>query len=179
MRENRERSDRRAFRCAERRFLLVPCALLAGCLVPLPLEQQTPTDGGQLLVVKGANPSFGTRAFMQQYQSDSFDIDVISESPNVAGRLYLQGNGKCCELDVTKPESTRYLLDGTTEALSSNPGRYTIRFRTVVPCSHFLTVSPVFLVPVIASGGFSSKDPIAPNGQGEIDDTHYWTVTCP
>lgn len=169
-------------RCARARVLgiaLVPLvSLLSGCIVPLPLEQQRQADGGQTLVVKGAQDPFGTLIAPNPTYSFTLNIDVVTDSPDVVGRLYALGSGKCCDIDVSKTDVTRLLQTGATSA-TETAGRYTISFQTVLPCAQGFTVRPVFLVPVIASGGFVNKDSSSPEARGEVDATHYWTVTCP
>lgn len=160
-----------------RAALVVTAQLLTGCIVPLPLEQQRQVDGGQTLIVKGARDPFGTLRAPNPTFGYTFDIDVVTDSPDVLGRLYALGSGKCCDIDVSKTDVTRYLQTGATTA-TETPGRYTISFATVLPCAQGFTVNPVFLIPVIASGGFVSMPPYL-EGRGEVDATHYWTVTCP
>lgn len=151
--------------------------LIGGCIVPLPLEQQRQVDGGQTLVVKGAQAPFGTLRAMNPTSVFNLNIDVVTDSPDVVGRLYALGSGQCCDIDFTKPDVTRYMQTGATSATETS-GRYTISFQTVAPCAQGFTVNPVFLIPVIASGGFTTTT-AAPEGRGEVDATHYWTVTCP
>lgn len=146
----------------------------AGCLIPLPLEQATQPDAGEMLVIKGAQPKpFGT--FTITSEGDNFltlSVDVATQSPAVGGLLYRQINGTCCELD---PINTEFGGQGIT-APTSDPGRWTISF-PVQPCLRGLKTA--YLVPVIASGGIvsiSGNDYIA---KGEVERTHYWTVLCP
>ena len=74
-------------------------------------------------------------------------------------------------------EVTNAAAEGKTYP-TSDPGRWTITFQ-VQPCARPVPKT-VYLVPVIASGGVfydtQRKEFIA---LGEVDRTHYWTVTCP
>lgn len=156
------------------------CALVvgAGCLIPLPLEQEGQPDAGEMLLIKGAQPKpFGTFSVMLEGEKFSLDVDVATESPTVAGQLYRQVNGTCCELDPMSTSVTNFLGGGTTNP-TSDPGRWTISF-PVQPCGQNAPKT-VYLVPVIASGGFfydmQRNEFIA---RGEVDRSHYWTVTCP
>jgi hypothetical protein len=151
-------------------------AACAGCLIPLPLEQEHLPDAGEMLVVKGAQPAFGTLRPDIPQRAYQLGIDVVTENPNVAGRLYQQVNGTCCEIDLTKTDATFFLGNSSTSATSS-PGRYSVNFSTVLPCQGQKGI--IYLIPVIASNGFRNNMAIEPDGLGEIDRTHYWTIFCP
>lgn len=154
-----------------------------GCLIPLPLEQQNSVDGGQLLVVTGAMPKFGSQVALMNTTAFSYQIDVVSDSPSLAGRLYLQVNGSCCDLKIGDSNVTRFRAQAQVTPLAQGSNLYTVEFNNpvVVPCSEGLPAgSTVYVVPVLASGGFSpSSDPISPEGIGVVDRSHYWTVKCP
>lgn len=153
------------------------CALVAGagCLIPLPLEQESQPDAGDTLAIKGAQPKLGTIPLMSSSAVFELIVDVATENPAVKGLLYKQINGTCCELEPDNPLVTAFIDEGKTDA-TSDPGRWTITF-TVQPCSQS-TLKTIYLVPVIASGGIvlQGDEFIA---KGEVDRTHYWTVICP
>jgi hypothetical protein len=160
--------------------LLLPLLFtLHGCLIPIALEQQNPSDGGELLLVKGAMPAFGTQRAMTITDAFQYRVDVATDSANVAGRLYIQLNGTCCDLNPEMAGATRFLQQALVQAASEN--RYTVEFRQVVqPCLQGFAGSTVYIVPVIASGGFiDGPTGTKPAGFGEVDQSHYWTVTCP
>ncbi len=166
---------------------LAALALLpaSGCLIPLPLEQQNSVDGGQLLVVTGAMPKFGSQVALMNTMPFSYQIDVISDSASLAGRLYLQVNGSCCDLKLDDSNVTRFKSQAQVTPLAQGNNLYTVEFNNpVVPCSEGLPAgSTVYVVPVLASGGFSpGPNPnagIYPDGLGVVDRSHYWTVKCP
>ena len=173
-RVNRRGAERARVRPPAAGLALVP--LLSGCIVPLPLEQQRQVDGGQTLVVKGATDPFGTLRAMNPTTAFSPVIDLVADNSDVVGRLYALGSGSCCELDTSRTDVLRLLGQGMTSE-TATPGRYTINFQPVFPCAQGFTVNPVFLVLVVASGGF--VDAFKPQALGEVDANHYWTVTCP
>lgn len=165
--------------------LLPGIFLLSGCLVPIPLEAEAPTDGGQRLEVLGGTPKFGSLPVVSSLDSFNLGVDVECDSPAVAGRLYLQLNGSCCDLDVTNTKVTRFLQNADTLPVSTNRGngttaRYTIDFRQpALPCT-FVSGSIAFIIPVLASGGFQDGPTgFRPEGIGITDRSHYWTVICP
>jgi hypothetical protein len=162
--------------------LLLP-ALLAtsGCLVPQSLSEESGTDGGTLLIVKGAQPPFGTIHPTQTLDGYNFQIDVISTSPSVAGRLYAQISGDCCDLNIDDANIARFLYSGTATPLGNDSLRYTIDFRqTFPPCTLGFAGKMGYLIPVLATGGFrDDPKPFSPEGIGEVDRSHYWTVICP
>lgn len=155
------------------------CALTAGagCLIPLPLEQATQPDAGEMLVIKGAQPKpFGTFSVTSSSMLFTLFVDVATLSPTVKGLLYQQVNGTCCELELDNSSVTHFIDEGKTEP-TSDPGRWTISF-LVQPCSQS-TLKTVYLVPVIASGGIVLQGDQTFLAKGEVDQTHYWTVNCP
>lgn len=163
---------------------LLLASSLAACLVPIPLEQVATSDGGQILEVTGANPAFGTQRPTSGGEPFIYEVDVISDSPSVAGRLYAQLNGSCCDLDVDDRKVTYPHQSGTTMAVGAGAGataRYTINFPQVVrPCTLGFAGTVVYLVPVLASGGFQDgPNGFRPEGNGVVDRSHYWTVICP
>lgn len=152
-------------------------------MIPLPLEQQNTSDGGQMLIVKGAMPPFGTQRPTKATDTYVYQVDVIASSPNVVGRLYIQLNGSCCDLNLDDSNITRYLQQNSElrpiEPLSSR--RYTMFFgQNVLPCAQGFPGSTAFVIPVITSEGFSDgPGGVFPDALGEVDRTHYWTVNCP
>ncbi len=143
------------------------------------------TDGGSILQVTGATPPFGTQQAFTITDKWNYEVDVLSDSPVVAGRLYWQVNDTCCDLNVDDPTITRFLQNADTMAVSSTAGpigAYTITFRSAVqPC--LPPVAPglrAFVVPVLASEGFTDNGAtgISPDGLGVVDNSHYWTVSC-
>lgn len=161
---------------------LLVCAL-TGCLVPIPLEQQNTSDGGQPLRVVGALPAFGTTRAMGMLDTYMYQVDLLTDSPNVVGRLYFQLNGTCCELAVNNTNITRYVQQSSELHAVDPPGsgRYTLSFsQKVLPCAQGIS-GPVYVVPVIAADGFvdDASGGINPEGRGETDRSHYWTVICP
>ena len=163
-------------------FLLLPSLWgQAGCLVPQSLMEETGSDGGTQLIVKGAQPPFGTIRPTQTLDGYNFQIDVISSSPMVAGRLYAQLSGDCCDLNIDDVNIARFLYSGTATALGSESLRYTIDFRqTFPPCTLGFAGKMGYLIPVLATGGFrDDPKPFSPDGIGEVDRSHYWTVICP
>ncbi len=150
--------------------------------MPVSLEREAPTDGGQILQVTGSNPVFGTQLTTGSLDTFNYQIDVMSDSPMVSGRLYVQLKGNCCDLDVDKVDTTRFLQDTTAVNPTMNSlGRYTIDFRqTVQPCAQGVSVSIVYIVPVLATGGFvdDQSTRFRPEGLGVVDRSHYWTVIC-
>lgn len=156
-----------------------------GCLIPLPLEQQNVVDGGQLLVVTGSMPKFGSQVALMNTTTFTYQIDVVSDSASLAGRLYVQVNGSCCDLKIDDSNVTRFRGQAQVTPLSQGNNLYSVEFNNpVVPCSEGLPAgSTVYVVPVLASGGFipsSSPNPVInPDGIGVVDRSHYWTVKCP
>ena len=148
--------------------------------MPLPLQQQNSADGGQLLIVTSAEPQFGTQLAPSLTYASTYRIDVISDSPSVAGRLYRQVDGTCCELDITKSGQTRFLQQAQVTRVAPDKNLYSVDFNNpVVLCDQGLPAgSTIFIVPVVASGGFIPS-PVLPDGMGMVDRTHYWTVRCP
>ena len=152
-----------------------------GCLVPVPLSEQTPSDGGTTLIVKGAQPPFGTIRPTQARDGYNFQVDVISSSPTVVGRLYAQISGDCCDLNIDDFNVARFLYSGDATPLGTDGLRYTIDFRqTFPPCTLGFAGKMGYLIPVLATGGFrDDPKPFSPDGIGEVDRSHYWTVICP
>lgn len=164
------------------RFLLHALALgvLPGCLIPLPLDQENPVDGGQLLMIESTDPPLGTLTSLSRVTPFRFSMRVRSDSPQLAGRLCLQVNETCCTLNPGDPRVTRCLQDATVTP-TGDPGRYEVSFlQRVTPCSQELSVSRAYVVPVLATGGFDpSEGFIGVSGYGTVDMNHYWTVLCP
>ncbi len=161
--------------------LTISLCLLSACLVPIPLDQQNPTDGGQLLVVTSAIPEFGARSAIKQTDGFVYSIHVQSDSSNLAGRLYLQVNESCCDLMVDDPNATRFLESAANVTADDPSGNsYTVGFGTVVPCVQVASGAVAYVVPVLASGGFADgPNGIRPEGLGTVDQTHFWSVRCP
>lgn len=154
--------------------------VLPGCLVPLPLQQQNSVDGGQLLMISSAVPPFGTQVATKVTDNWKYTIDVVSDSPSLAGRLYRKVDGSCCDVDLTNPRSTRFQQQAQVTRLAPDKNLYSVEFNNqVVPCDQDQPAGfTIFIVPVLASGGFL-PDPVEPDGIGVVDRTHYWTVRCP
>jgi hypothetical protein len=111
-------------------------------------------------------------------------ISDVSDKSQLSGRLFLQLNGTCCNLDVDSG-AARFLQIAETSSIvdSSTNGasRYTIDFRQPVqPCNQGISATIVYVVPVVASGGFKDGPRgVSPDGVGLVDRNHYWTVICP
>lgn len=160
----------------------VGLALSAGCLVPIPLEQQSTSDGGQLLVVTGAMPAFGTQRATTSLDKYNYQVDVLTDSSQVAGRLFIQLSGNCCDLNVDTMGGARFLQNAEApHPIEPGSQRYTIDFRQPLqPCLQGVSGPVGFIVPVIASGGFiDGPSGVRPEGIGQVDRSHYWTVFCP
>ena len=155
--------------------------VLPGCLVPLPLEQQNSVDGGQLLMVTDGRPPFGTQPVLKLTDASTYKINVISDSPSLAARLYRKVDGTCCDLDLSKGDSTRFLLQAQVTRPAPDKNNYTVDFNNpVVLCDQTPAGSTIFIVPVLASGGFiPDPNSTQPDGIGVVDRSHYWTVHCP
>lgn len=178
----RLRGQRRISPALSLAALLLPALVnTSGCLVPQSLVEESGTDGGTLLIVKGAQPPFGTIHPTQTLDGYNFQIDVISTSPAVAGRLYAQISGDCCDLNIDDANIARFLYSGTATPLGNESLRYTIDFRqTFPPCTLGFAGKMGYLIPVLATGGFrDDPKPFSPEGIGEVDRSHYWTVICP
>jgi hypothetical protein len=161
---------------------LAPC-LLSACLVPIPLSAET-SDGGQILQVTGATPPFGTQFAQNKDTPFFYEVDVKSDSPTLAARLFLQVNGTCCQLNISDSTVTQFRQYANPPFLDSTMGtvgQYTINFPSPVqPCQQAQPGTEIFVVPVLATQGFSSTDgPTSANGLGAVDSSHYWTVSCP
>jgi hypothetical protein len=156
-------------------------AVQIGCLIPIPLEQQVTTDGGRSLQVKAAIPPFGTQRATSILEKYAYQVDVVSDSADVAARLYLQINGTCCDLNIDNPNVTRWSQQAQAQAVDSSTGSYSMVFsQPVLPCTMVPAGAMVYVVPVIASGGFADfQMGVRPDGLGEVDRSHYWTVICP
>lgn len=151
-----------------------------GCVIPIPLEPQTATDGGDRLLVRAAIPPFGSLRATSLLEKYSFQVDVQAGSENVAARLYLQVNGTCCELNLDNPNVTRWSQQATAQTTDTAQGSYSLLFtQPVLPCTMVPAGAVVYAVPVIASGGFADRNGVRPEGQGEVDRSHYWTIICP
>lgn len=152
-----------------------------GCLIPIPLEQQVTTDGGLSLQVKAAIPPFGTQRATSILEKYTYQVDVVTGSADVAARLYLQINGTCCDLNIDNPNVTRWSQQAQAQAVDATTGSYSMVFsQPVLPCTMVPAGAIVYVVPVIASGGFADfQMGVRPDGLGEVDRSHYWTVICP
>lgn len=159
----------------------------AGCLVPLPLEQEAAPDGGLLLQVIDSDPKFGVQSLTKSTDQVQYQLDVLTDSPQVKGRLYVQLNGTCCDLGVdATPPTARFLLQADPRLIemgmqTGSMDRYTIDFsQRVQPCNMSASSSLVFMVPVVATEGFADGTTgYHPEGLGTVDRSHYWTVICP
>lgn len=161
--------------------LVLLASLSSGCLIPQGLTEDLPSDGGTQLIVKGASPPFGTIHPAETLDGYNFQIDVISSTPTVAARLYAQLRGDCCNLNIEDMNTARFLYSGTATALGAEGQRYTIDFRQPFPpCTLGFAGKMGYLIPVLATGGFRDDlKPFSPEGIGEVDRSHYWTVICP
>ena len=99
-------------------------SLGSGCLIPIPLEQQVTTDGGRYLQVKAAIPPFGTQRATSILEKYSYQVDVVTDSPDVAARLYVQLNGTCCDLNLDNPNITRYFQQAQVAVVDPAAGSY-------------------------------------------------------
>ena len=161
------------------RALPLTALLATGCLVPLGLEQQNPSDGGLALYVESASPPFGTLAAMKRTEGITFSMRVRSDSDRLAGRLCVQINQTCCQLEPDKPSVTRYLFDANVVP-TGDPDSYNVTFQFFAPCGQDAVVPRVYVVPVLATGGFeTTSGSLSVNGFGTIDKNHYWSVLCP
>jgi len=160
-------------------LLLVPEA--SGCLIPIPLEQQANSDGGKQLSVNAAIPPFGTQRATSILEKYSYQVDVLTESVDVAARLYLQLNGTCCDLNLDNPNVTRFYQQAQAQVVDPTVGSYSMVFsQQVLPCATGFAGSIAYVVPVVTSGGFvDGPSGFRPEGLGEVDRSHYWTVICP
>lgn len=161
--------------------LLGVAAAATGCLVPIPLDQEVPLDGGTSLKVVEAMPMFGTTTAISSTMPFNFQIDIETDNPKSAGRLYLQVNDSCCNLDVENPNVTRFRQHADAQQIEPGKPRYKIDFsQTELPCGQGFSGTRVFLVPVITSGGFKDGPMgIRPEAFGDVDRSHYWTINCP
>jgi len=158
--------------------LMLASALAPACLVPLPLEQQNPTDGGQLLVIKGADPPFGFMKVLTATDTITFSIDIQTDSSALYGRLYLQVDQTCCKLNVSDQRVTRFVRDASDVLPGTPGGPLHMSFGLVVPC--YQPAPPVvYLVPVIATGPFAGGPTESLDAQGTVDMNHFWVVGCP
>lgn len=168
------------------RHLILPIQLLSGCILPAALQQEVP-DGGLLLEVVSSEPSFGPLKAVNPSQTyKDIRIDVFSDSSAVAGRLFIQKNGLCCDLDNPDHAVIEHNQNADTMKLESDIGpypHYTLVFRQPVqPCGAVPPTKVAYLIPVIASQGFSDQqgDAVsASTGLGFVDKTHFWSVQCP
>ncbi len=153
----------------------------AGCLIPIPLEQQVTPETCSSLSVQSAIPPFGTQRATSILEKYSYQVDVTTDCPSVSARLYLQLNGTCCDLNVDNPNVTRFYQQAQAQAVDSTAGIYSLVFsQQVLPCATGFAGSIAYVVPVVASGGFADgPSGFRPEGLGEVDRSHYWTVTCP
>ena len=160
-------------------LLLLPAE--AGCLIPIPLEQQVSTESCKNLMVKSAIPPFGTQWTNKRLETYSFQVDVLTDCTKVAARLYLQLNGTCCDLNLDDPNVTRFDQEAHVQLVDPTAGSYSLVFnQRVLPCATGFPGMPVYVVPVVASGGFvDGAMGVYPEGFGEVDHGHYWTVICP
>lgn len=167
--------------------LVVLLATIAApaCLVPLPLDVEKTPDAGQHLRVISAKPMFGTQPLGGPLDPFAAQIDVECDNPLVAARLYAKINASCCDLNVEDNKDT--IFSGYADATPVSPGTgamnlYTIEFRqAVLPCNLNPSGKRVYIVPVLASGGFPGGPAgFRPEeGLGTIDRTHFWEVNCP
>jgi hypothetical protein len=156
------------------------CGLLSGCLIPLPLEQEPTQEPDNRLVLQAAIPPFGAQRATSLLEKYTFQVDVISGNPEVAARLYLQINGTCCELNLENPNVTRWSQQATAQAADALRGSFTLQFsQPVLPCTMVPAGAIVYAVPIVASGGFRDRGGVRPEGLGEVDQNHYWTILCP
>lgn len=154
------------------------CLLLTGCLVPLPLEQQNP-GGGSVLMVRGAMPPFGVMRAIRQTDAIPFSVEVETDSPGLAARLYMQLTDGCCNLTINNPSATQYLRDAT-EITPLGMGQFRVSFGSVVPCyPKELSGATAYLVPVITTGHFLGGPTESVDTDGLTDRTHFWGVRCP
>jgi hypothetical protein len=163
--------------------LLLLVLLLAGCLVPLPLTEQTVADGGQILMVTSAMPVFGTTPATSTAQFFSYQVEVLTDSPQIAGRLFIEVNDACCSF-VDDPNVTQFKQNGTVTQENPSAGnlvRYTIEFpNQFQPCTMVPPHLRANVIPVLATEGFpDGPTGVVPNGLGIVDSSHFWQVSCP
>lgn len=164
--------------------LLWPLPLvLTGCLVPLPLSEQTVADGGAVLMVVGSMPPFGTMQAISITQQQNYSVEVITDSPRVAGRLFIEINDACCNLNADDPNVIRFSQFGYAMPEDTGSGtlvRYNIQFQQPVqPCTMVPPKVRANVIPVIATEGFPDPTGVGPNGLGIVDNSHFWQISCP
>lgn len=162
------------------------CGSLAGCLAVIPLEPEVVADGGMILQMFTGDPDFGKLDALSTKETFHFQIDVISDSASVAGRIYTQINGTCCQLNVQDPDVIRFQQNADVVPAASNTGsygHYTVDFRQPMqPCTLVAPGVTAYLIPVVASLGFRDQpigDVPSPDGMGVVDQSHFWSVKCP
>lgn len=159
---------------------------LTGCLAPIPLEPQVVADGGMILQMFTGDPDFGKLDALSTGETFRFQIDVVSDSASLAGRIYTQINGTCCQLNVQDYNVTRFQQNADVIPAASNTGaygHYTVDFRQPMqPCTLVAPGGTAYLIPVLASQGFREQptgDVPLPDGLGIVDRSHSWSVKCP
>ncbi len=157
-------------------FMLLPLTL-AACGTSAPAA---PNEGAQLEVISTSPPLTMLQA-ISITQSFLFEADVITDNPMAAGRLYLQVNGSCCNINIANPTVTLFIEQAYVQPVDANAGRYTMTFQMPVqPCTHVPLKSIAYVIPAFASGGFvDGPTGVEPVGLGIVDNLHYWTVACP
>jgi hypothetical protein len=163
-------------------LLCLPTLMLAGCLVPLPLSEQTAADGGQVLMVVGAMPPFGTMQAISITQQQNYSVEVITDSPRVAGRLFIEVNDACCNLtgDYTVIKFSQFGYAMPEDTGSGTLVRYNIQFQQPVqPCTMVPPKVRANVIPVLATEGFPDPTGVGPNGLGIVDNSHFWQISCP
>ena len=161
-------------------FLL---SLSGGCAIPVPLSEQAVVGEVQVLQVRDALPPFGAQAAHGPTDPYLYQLDVVVDQPAsaLAGRLYLQVDGACC--DLTVGDSTKFLQTADVLAADTSGGTasaYTVQFRQpVLPCTLVSHGTTAFVIPVLAAEGFlDGPTGFLPAGRGVSDSTHFWAVFC-
>ena len=89
---------------------------------------------------------------------------------------------------VTVPSFSPQVVAGSSRSAKAQvavvdpaAGSYSLVFsQQVLPCATGFAGSIAYVVPVVASGGFTDgPSGFRPEGLGVVDRSHYWTVICP
>ena len=156
---------------------------MGGCVIPIPLTEQTSADGGEILEVSSDSEiPLGVLHPLSLTTSYIFKLDVQTNSSVLAGRLFLELNDTCCSLNESSNGSS-FLQFGivTQNDNSGSVGSYTLQFtQPVQPCPFVPPKTRAYVVPVVATQGFiDGPTGTSPVGLGTVDVSHYWTIYCP
>jgi hypothetical protein len=147
---------------------MLSCAASSGCLVPVPLEQETTGSGRPAIVYGLESPPFGQ---LDKKSMESFSFTVQVDDQGVDDQLYAR---------IFRPTTNGLFPIGDLGPLPSasdtmHPNRHIASFQTLPYCQIYNFSAATNITFIVSNFGFMSPDSETTAGLTAQD---IWVLTC-